>query len=186
MKLWALSLAAFALAATSCSTPAESGPGDPQPGDGVGGSAAGGPPPATGTAASPSRRFSPALAREGVPLPGGPVPACHERRRGAEAPFELLPAAIDSLFLSCQVVAYYGYPDVPGMGALGSASPDEIAGRVRDMADSYDAVNGSRMTVGAFHIVAAVAQGSPKSDGTWLAPDPGCDVGALAPGCPET
>lgn len=114
------------------------------------------------------RGYSPGLVKEGLPPPGGAVPACHEQRRDDPAPFVLLPAAVDSIFLSCQVVAFYGYPDVPGMGTLGIGAPDQVAARVRDMAETYDSVNGIRTTVGAFHIVAAVAQGSPGADGTWL------------------
>ena len=78
-------------------------------------------------------------------------------------------AARASPFEYAQVISYYGHPDVPAMGVLGSYSTAlEAAAAVERTASMYDAINGDRVTVAAFHIVAAVAQRAPGADGTYL------------------
>ncbi|MEZ4503865.1 MAG: hypothetical protein R3C39_14680 [Dehalococcoidia bacterium] len=68
-----------------------------------------------------------------------------------------------------QVVSFYGAPGIPAMGALGTydtprAAGDAIQGFVAD----YRAAGDGRPVLGAFHIVAAIAQRSPGNDGTYL------------------
>jgi hypothetical protein len=72
------------------------------------------------------------------------------------------------------VIAYYGYPGNTGLGVLGElAIPDEIGRKLTALAESYDAVNGSRSAVGGLHLIAAVAQDSPGPDGSHLYRMPG-------------
>lgn len=67
-----------------------------------------------------------------------------------------------------QAIALYGCADTPSMGALGSYSADEAAREVMWMAAQWDAVNGDRGAVGVLHLITAVAQPSPMSDGSYL------------------
>src|SRR4051794_7597452 len=70
--------------------------------------------------------FFPAIAHQGedpVPPPPPPPPPraldrCYAPRPEV-AEFPLLPANENSIFRSCQIVTYYGYPDVPALGVLG-------------------------------------------------------------------
>jgi len=86
-----------------------------------------------------------------------------------------LPPVIDepkvravSVFESHQVVSYYGYPKVGGMGELGLHDPVEAAVRIRDLASQYDELNGDRDTVGALHLIVDVAQANQTDDGLYL------------------
>lgn len=108
-----------------------------------------------------------------TPTPTPPPPPdiltkCHEPR--AEPPeFTMFPAAPDSLFRNCQVVAFYGYPGNTVLGILGEiGSPETMAEQLAGVVAQYDNVNGSRHAIGAFHLIAAVAQASPGPDGTYL------------------
>lgn len=74
-----------------------------------------------------------------------------------------------SLFDRAQVVAFYGFPGVPVMGALGKAPPAEVAAEVAAWAEHYDRLNGDREVIPAFHLITAVAQAHQTSDGTYLA-----------------
>ncbi|MYA19045.1 MAG: hypothetical protein F4Z25_01985 [Chloroflexi bacterium] len=78
------------------------------------------------------------------------------------------PPSDASPFDDAQVVAYYGYPGVPVMGALGKAPPAETAREVADWAARYDRLNGPRRVIPAFHLITAVAQAHPTLDGTYL------------------
>ncbi len=78
------------------------------------------------------------------------------------------PRETDSPFEHAQVVAFYGYPGVPVMGALGKGSPAETAREVATWAERYDRLNGPRDVIPAFHLITAVAQAYPTADGTYL------------------
>ena len=67
-----------------------------------------------------------------------------------------------------QVVAFYGHPGVPAMGVLGHGTPAEVAEQVAGWAKRYDRLNGPRGAIGAYHLIAGVAQANPTSDGLWL------------------
>jgi hypothetical protein len=74
-----------------------------------------------------------------------------------------------SLLDHAQVVSYYGHPDVPRMGILGAhPTPLAAARSVERLASRYDALNGDRSALAAFHIVVAVAQRFPGADGSYL------------------
>jgi hypothetical protein len=74
-----------------------------------------------------------------------------------------------SYFADSQIVALYGHPGVPAMGELGAHSPEEDARLVQDLAAQYDALNGPRGVLPAFHLIVDVAQAHPGADGTYLA-----------------
>lgn len=77
-------------------------------------------------------------------------------------------AAHGSLFRGCRIVSFYGYPDLPMMGALGRGGPDEVVARLLDQALAYERAAPDRPAVPAFHLVTAVAQAGPQPDGTYL------------------
>lgn len=85
------------------------------------------------------------------------------------APAEIAPVEPpESALATHQVVSYYGYPEVGVMGELGLHDPVTAAERVRQLAAEYDALNGSRDTVGALHLIVDVAQAGPTDDGLYL------------------
>lgn len=108
-----------------------------------------------------------ATPRPAPPVPGALAP-CYAPRP-ADTEFVLRPAGPASVLQSCQVIAYYGYPGVPGLGVLAQAEPAAMVHRLREQAAAYDASNGARGVVIAFHLIAAVAQASPGPDGRYLA-----------------
>jgi hypothetical protein len=92
----------------------------------------------------------PPVEAEPAPLPAEPAP---------------LPA---SVFETRQIVSYYGYPKIGGMGELGLHDPANAAVRIRELAADYDALNGDRDAVGALHLIVDVAQAKQTDDGLYL------------------
>lgn len=84
------------------------------------------------------------------------------------APIGLSPAGPHSIFQNCQIVAFYGYPDVPAMGILGSADPQAVVKQLMQQVAAYQKVNTQREIAPALELIYAVAQASP-GDGTYLA-----------------
>lgn len=78
-----------------------------------------------------------------------------------------VPTVTASVFADAQVVALYGHPGVPAMGALGRYPVSGVADEAARVAAEYDALNGDRRVVPALHLIASVAQASP-GDGTYL------------------
>lgn len=76
--------------------------------------------------------------------------------------------AFASVFDRADVVALYGVPGVPVMGALGRFAPRDAVREATRLAAQYDAVNGDRGAVPALHLIVAVAQDSPMPDGSYL------------------
>lgn len=114
------------------------------------------------------------VARDGpLPMPT-PTPTpqavaqCYQPRSEPPAGAVLQPAGERSIFRNCQVVAFYGYPSIPGLGVLGHKEPDAMTAQLREQAEAYDATNGPRGVALAYHIIAAVAQGHSTADGTFL------------------
>jgi hypothetical protein len=73
-----------------------------------------------------------------------------------------------TVFQSAQVVALYGHPEVPVMGALGKYTPTEAAAEASRLAAEWDAQNGARGAVGALHLIVEVAQPWPMADGSYV------------------
>ncbi len=119
------------------------------------------------------------VARDGLvptPTPVPPPPAvaskCYQPRVADS--FTLRPAPPKSVLQNCQVIAYYGYPGIPGLGVLGQFdSSAALANALESQAAAYDAVNGTRTVIPAVHLIAALALASPGPDGTYLGHLPG-------------
>ena len=132
------------------------------------------------SAESPSVRAKlPMVARDGpipTPTPKPPPPAVASkcfRPRVADS-FTLRPAPAKSVLQNCQVIAYYGYPGVPGLGVLGQfESSAALASALESQAAASDAVNGSRTVVPALHLIAAIVHEDAGPDGTYLGHMPG-------------
>ncbi|MFN8506892.1 MAG: hypothetical protein U0547_04925 [Dehalococcoidia bacterium] len=136
----------------------------------------------TGSAeqAVPVRAVAPMVARDGppppaptpTPIPPPPAIAAKPARcfepRGDVSAFDVRPADGDSVLRNCQVIAYYGYPGVPGLGVLGEGSEAEMLARLAREVAAYDEANGGRHAVGGLHLIAAVAQAGATADGSWL------------------
>jgi hypothetical protein len=73
-----------------------------------------------------------------------------------------------------RVVAYYGGAGGPGLGVLGSKSPDDIAVDIENRAKQWRGY-GSRVQP-AMELIATVAQGGPGPDGDYSKPIPDEDV----------
>ncbi len=73
-----------------------------------------------------------------------------------------------SVLDDAQVVSFYGHPYVPGMGVLGHGTPDVVADEIARWAAQYDALNGERGVIPAFHLITGTAQAYPTADGAWL------------------
>lgn len=77
-----------------------------------------------------------------------------------------LPGGGQVLFPGHRLVAMYGHPGTPGLGALGEQGLAASITRIRDLAAPYRAL--SRVpVVPAFEIIATVAQGSPGPGGLY-------------------
>ena len=66
-----------------------------------------------------------------------------------------------------RIVAFYGGPDGPALGVLGSASPDAIATQVEQRARAFAGYG--EPVQPAMELIATVAQGSPGPDGSYSA-----------------
>ncbi len=99
---------------------------------------------------------SPEATPSATPTPSGPT-------------MVLSPAGKGSLFQNCQVVSFYGFPDVPQMGIVGEYPPDVLVQKLMAQAKAYDDINGFRGVAPAIHLIYAVAQASQTPDGTYLA-----------------
>ena len=74
-----------------------------------------------------------------------------------------------SHFDDAQVISIYGHPNSCTMGELGCRSPQAVADYARELARQYDALNGDRGAIAAFHLIVDVAQRAPQRDGSYLA-----------------
>ncbi len=75
--------------------------------------------------------------------------------------------ASPSLLDRAQVVSLYGYPGIPGMGALGAYSADGAATEAIRRAREYAVLSGGKV-LPALHLIVAVGQAQPGSDGLYL------------------
>lgn len=73
-----------------------------------------------------------------------------------------------SRFTQTRVVTLYGFPGVPVMGALGEGTPEEAAARVAALARTHEVSARGTRVVGGLHLIVAVAEVAPGSDGTYL------------------
>jgi hypothetical protein len=73
-----------------------------------------------------------------------------------------------------RVVAYYGGPDGPALGALGDGTPDEMATRIQRAARQFAGYG--LPVLPAMELIATVAQGAPGPDGTYSSAVPAAAV----------
>ena len=101
---------------------------------------------AVGTGFGPARRLAArvAVAATGVQLPGGG----------------------QVLFPTHRLLALYGYPGTPQLGALGEQGLGASIARIRRIAAAYQPLS-QAVVVPAFEIIATVAQASPGRDGSY-------------------
>ena len=88
-----------------------------------------------------------------------------------------LPGGGQVMFPWRRLVALYGYPGTPGLGALGQQDLDASVARAERMAAAYQPLS-SVPVVPAFEIIATVAEASPGSDGNYSYESP---VSSLQP-----
>ena len=64
------------------------------------------------------------------------------------------------------MVALYGSPNGPSLGALGEQSPEESAQRVKKMAEDYQQYSKEKV-IPAFEIITTTASSAPGADGDY-------------------
>ena len=67
-----------------------------------------------------------------------------------------------------QIISYYGNPSTGEMGILGAADLETVAAQLEEHAARYDRLNGATDVVPALHLVYAVAQYHPTTNGLYL------------------
>lgn len=77
-----------------------------------------------------------------------------------------LPWGGDTIFPDVRMVALYGHPSGPALGALGAQSPEEAVARVEELAQQYQPFSEQKV-VPAFEVIGTVASGSPGPDGDY-------------------
>ncbi len=77
-----------------------------------------------------------------------------------------LPGGGQVLFPTRMIVALYGHPGVPGLGALGEQGLAASITRARQMAAPYRGLTKARV-IPAFEIIATIAEGSPGPDDSY-------------------
>ena len=66
-----------------------------------------------------------------------------------------------------RIVAFYGNFYSSQMGILGEFSPDDLLGRLRIVADSWQAIDPSTQVIPAIHYIASTAQPTPSGSGLY-------------------
>ncbi|PRQ11233.1 hypothetical protein C1Y63_07585 [Corynebacterium sp. 13CS0277] len=82
-------------------------------------------------------------------------------------PAPLLPTGTTTLLPGHRIVALYGHPSGPALGALGEQPPSEAVGRVQQIAEYYQPFS-DLPVVPAFEIIATVAAADPGADGNYV------------------
>jgi hypothetical protein len=124
-----------------------------------------GPAPAA-AAAGPAAAVGPA--RYGAPAAAAPLSPVRPAQ---------LPGGGRVLFPGHLLIALYGHPGTPGLGALGQQGLQASIARARKVAAAYRPLTRARV-IPAFEIIATVAQASPGPDGDYSSESP---LAALRP-----
>ena len=95
-----------------------------------------------------------------------------DRRAGAPEPAEQaqLPRGGRTVLPDRRVVAFYGAPQSPELGALGIGSPDQAARRLERQARRYDRPD--RPVLPALELIAVIANADPGEDGAYRGRQP--------------
>jgi len=72
------------------------------------------------------------------------------------------------LLATHRIVSFYGHPLAPVLGVLGEQQGEATVARLRAQADAYLPLSDDREIQPALHLIYAVAQASPGSDGLYL------------------
>ena len=112
----------------------------------------------------------------GVGAQFGPATRLGSRLAAAETGRQL-PGGGQVMFPRRRLVALYGYPGTPGLGALGQQDLTASVARAEQMAAVYQPLS-SVPVVPAFEIIATVAEASPGADGNYSYESP---VSSLLP-----
>lgn len=67
-----------------------------------------------------------------------------------------------------RIITLYGHPHDPNMGILGEHPMEDLLPILETQRSEYEAIDPSRPVVGAFEIIATVAQQKPGADGTYI------------------
>lgn len=105
-----------------------------------------------------------------TPVPTYPqgLAHCYQPRPADTGGWQYFPAGPKSVLQMCQVIGWYGYPGFPALGVLAHDSPEVMFPQLKAQVDAYDAVNGPRGVIPAFHMIAAIAHADPGEDGDYL------------------
>ncbi len=97
---------------------------------------------------------------------GAPAPnAAEQLTAAAPALRPDLPRGGAQFFPAFRVVAYYGTPDNPQMGVLGTGTPEEMADRLETAAAPF--AGAGRTVLPAMELIVQVADGAPGPDGNY-------------------
>ena len=80
----------------------------------------------------------------------------------------LFPVAQAPIIDDKQIISYYGNPNTPDMGVLGTGDLETISSELEAQAARYDQLNGDMGVIPAIHLVYAVAQYHPTDNGLYL------------------
>ena len=83
-----------------------------------------------------------------------------------------LPGGGRSILPNHRVVALYGAPEDPQLGALGVGSPADAATELLNQAAVYERLSPRRPVMPAFELLASIAQASPGPSGTYMMRQP--------------
>ncbi len=97
-----------------------------------------------------------------------PMATVSDEPPGEAPPEPTPPAPAASVLSTNQVVVFYGYPDHPGLGVLGTYEPADAALAVRWQAAEYDRINGNDGATAMLDLVYAQAQADPTENGLYL------------------
>ena len=112
---------------------------------------------------STPRRLAAALLAFGLALAVGAYSAAGVARPASEE----LPRGGTRIFPEHRVVAFYGAPQSPELGALGTGSPRSAARRLREQARPYARLEPGKRLLPAFELIAVIALSSPGRDGKY-------------------
>lgn len=98
---------------------------------------------------------------------GGDDPASDET---AAAPLAELPPGGRTLFPDYRVVAYYGAPQDPALGALGIGTPDDAAAELEKQARTYE--RPGRPVLPAMELISTIAAADPGESGDYRTHQP--------------
>jgi hypothetical protein len=105
---------------------------------------------------------------------GSEKPDIRAERERAQPPAPELPRGGRSVLPENRVVAYYGAPQSPELGALGIGTPDKAAERLSRQARAYERER--RPVLPALELITVIANADPGDDGMYRSRQPGAVI----------